>query len=118
MRKFLLLPLILIALSASSSEGYNSGTSSSAYAHFMMAVVYEDRGSLEDAYAEYLRVLEYDHENPTIYIKLALIDLKNNRIEKSVANLNKAGDYASSDIRIHFVLALIYSSIGKYDKAA
>ncbi|HEO64062.1 MAG TPA: tetratricopeptide repeat protein, partial [Candidatus Omnitrophica bacterium] len=116
-RKIALLLIVLAALYASFLSVSSHGAASSAYAHFMMGVIYESRGDLDSAYREYLRALEYDQGNSAVHIKLALIHLKKNQVDQAVEKLVKASRHAADNIKIHFILALIYSATNDYEKA-
>lgn len=81
-----------------------------ALSHYIMAVMQEDLGDINDAIGEYKKALTADYKNPSIHLKLASCYIKNNDILKAVDELNLAISFAPDAVEPHAILALLYSA--------
>jgi Tfp pilus assembly protein PilF len=91
---------------------------SSALSHYIMGVVYEDLGDIDNAIQEYRAALKQDSGNSVVHLNLASSLIKKNEIPKAIEELNIVVQLDPEAVEPHAILALLYSSQNKTDLAA
>jgi Tfp pilus assembly protein PilF len=88
-----------------------------ALSHYIMAVLHEDSGDIDQAIKEYKQALRVEDKVSTIHLSLASSYLKAKDLEKAAQELKSAADLAPEAVEPHAILALLYSAKGKEDLA-
>jgi tetratricopeptide (TPR) repeat protein len=90
---------------------------SQAISHYIMGVIHEDSGRIEQAIEAYKKVLASDDKNSVVHLSLASSYIKNNQPLKAIEELNIAARLSPDAVEPHAILALLYSSLDKTDLA-
>ena len=90
---------------------------SSAVAHYIMGVIYDDTGEPDKAIDEYLKALKTDNDVSTIHVDLATSYIKKNDITGAQRELDLASSLDPEAIKPHAILALLYSLENKLEQA-
>jgi Tfp pilus assembly protein PilF len=90
---------------------------SSVITHYIMAVMYDDFGSMDDAIREYREVLKLDGKSAAIHLNLAASLMKNNDSPGAVKELETVKQLEPESAEPHAILALIYASQNKIELA-
>ncbi|MFH1995937.1 MAG: tetratricopeptide repeat protein [Candidatus Omnitrophota bacterium] len=89
-----------------------------AFSHYIMGVLYDNEGELDKAIEEYAKALANEKEEVSrIHMRLAIDHLLTRNQEKAVEHLVIAKNLDSENSKARFLLALIYTSDGKFDAA-
>lgn len=83
---------------------------SSALSHYIMAIVKEDLGNIDEAIPEYKRALASDPRNSVLHVKLASCYVKKNDFPKAIAQLKDASRLDPEAVEPLALLALIYTT--------
>jgi Tfp pilus assembly protein PilF len=86
--------------------------------HYIMAVMYERLDEVDQAIAEYKKVLKVDSKNSVIHLSLALSYIKKNEFDKAVKELKLIAQFDPQAVQPHAILALIYSTQNKPKEAS
>jgi Tfp pilus assembly protein PilF len=90
---------------------------SGALSHYIMGVLYEDLGKINEAIEEYKLALKSDADSSIIHLNLASSFIKANDMPKAIAELESASRLDPEAVEPHAVLALLYTSQNKIDLA-
>lgn len=90
---------------------------SQAISHYIMGVINEGSGRIDQAIEAYKKVLASDDKNSVVHLSLASSYIKNNQPQKAIDELHIAANLAPDSIEPHAILALLYSSLDKIDLA-
>jgi len=90
---------------------------SSALSHYIMAVMQEDLGNVDNAIEEYKKASKYDFEAVIIHLRLTSGYIKNNQLDKAAKELQQVISLEPSLAEPHAILALLYSSQNRLDEA-
>ena len=90
---------------------------SSALSHYIMGVVHEDMGRVDEAIQEYKKALKVDEKNLAIHLNLASSYVKINDAGSAIEELKRASEIDPEAVEPHALLALLYSSAAKADLA-
>jgi tetratricopeptide (TPR) repeat protein len=93
-------------------------TKSKALAHYMMGVTYDLYELGSQAIVEYEKAALLDPDNSTTRLRLGADYARLGRLEEAVNHLVLVQVLDPEDIQSHYLLALIYSTQKKFDKAA
>lgn len=88
-----------------------------AITHYILGVMYEDLGDVDQAIEEYKKVSKADPESSLIPLNLASSYIKKNDIPKAIEELNHAVKLDPGAVEPHAILALVYYSLDKSDMA-
>ena len=77
-----------------------------------------DAGAEARAYEALHRAVSLDNSLPKPHLLLGRLELKNNRVEQAVSELETAAKLDPHDPTIHLVLSRAYARLGEADKAA
>jgi Tfp pilus assembly protein PilF len=91
--------------------------SSFALSHYIMGVIQEDLGNIDEAIQEYKKALKVDNDNLVIHLNLASSYIKKSDTAGAIEELNRASGIDPEAIEPHALLALLYSSKGDFDLA-
>jgi Tfp pilus assembly protein PilF len=90
---------------------------SQAISHYIMGVINEDSGRIEQAIEAYKKVLKADDKTSVVHLSLASSYIKSNQPQKAIEELHIAASLAPDSVEPHAILALLYSSLDKVDLA-
>ncbi len=90
---------------------------SRALSRYIMAVMYEDLGQIDQAIQQYKSALSFDSKNNIIRLNLAVAYLKKGLSEQAVKELNTAAKIEPEAVEPHAVLAVLFSLQNKPDQA-
>ena len=93
-------------------------STSKALAHYIMGQVYDLNGEASRAVVEYKTASEFDDTNYWIHLRLGLAYARLNMLSETLGELTLAQQYNPEDLQSHYWLALIYSNLKEFDKAA
>ena len=85
--------------------------------HFILGLVSEDSGELDNAIQEYKKALKADSRATAIHLHMAATLIKKNDFEGAVHELNQVVGLEPEAVEPHAILALLYSSQNKPDQA-
>lgn len=88
-----------------------------ALSHYIMAMVYDKWGDIDEAVREYKQALKADPKNVAIHLNLAAAYIKNNSNDKAVEELKLTVALEPEAPEPHAILALLYSLEDKADLA-
>jgi len=108
---FCCLALFLVNCSATDRKA------SFALSHYIMGVMYDKLGNLDQAIDEYKQALKSDYDNSIIHLNLAVSFIKDNNFDKAIEELKVTIGLDPEAIEPHAILALIYSLQNKADLA-
>ncbi|MEW5758751.1 MAG: tetratricopeptide repeat protein [Candidatus Omnitrophota bacterium] len=114
---FFCLFIIFLSLNLLFASTVNDNTSS-AYAHFTRASIYEKFNKLDEAIEEYKEALKYDYSSVDIHIRLGLVYVKRDRIDEAIDEFVVASNLSPERMEPHLLLALLYGAKGDFLKAA
>jgi len=92
--------------------------SSSAFSHYIMAVMHDDQGQIDPAIDEYKKALKADPQNSVIHLNLAVCFLKKDNFPEALKELNLVIKLDPEAVEPHAILALIYSTQNQPEPAA
>ncbi len=81
------------------------------------ATVLNDLGSLDEAEADFLKLMDRNYEDPDTYYNFAGLYIKQNQLDEAVVYLNKAIHLDSADAGYYNRLGFAYKEMGKYEEA-
>src|SRR3989338_8445760 len=84
--------------------------SSLALSNYILAVMHEDLGQIDQAISEYHKSLKADNKNAVVHLRLAVAYLKKNNIPESIKELNLSIKFDSEAVEPHALLALLYAT--------
>ena len=87
-------------------------------AHYIMAVCHDINGESALAISEYQQSIKFNGFEYAPRLKLGAYFLRLNEIQKATVQLKAVTRISPQEPQAHYLLALIYSSEHKYDKAA
>jgi Tfp pilus assembly protein PilF len=88
-----------------------------ALSHYIMAVMYDQLGEIDNAIAEYKKAIKADYKNAVIHLNLAASYIKKEQIPKAIEELKLSAELDPEAVEPHAILALLYSSGNKLDEA-
>ena len=86
--------------------------------HYTMGVIYDMDGLIPEAISEYEKAATFDSSSYVIRLKLGANYARQGLIPEAIKELNLGSELNPKDIQAHYLLALIYSSLKQFDKAA
>ncbi|TRZ94929.1 tetratricopeptide repeat protein [bacterium] len=89
----------------------------SALSHYIMGVMYDDLGQIDQAIQEYKKSLRFDSGNALVHFNLAVSYLKNSQLTKAEEEFKSAVKLDPDAVEPHALLALLYSSQHKIELA-
>ncbi len=101
------LPPVKIEKETALPEEMSSIGNSRAYAHYLMGLIYDNQGKLEEALGEYEKALEFDPHSSTILISLGKYYLRRGMVDESRQKLRQAVQFDPDNEDAHLLLALI-----------
>lgn len=93
-------------------------STSRSLAHYTMGHMYDLLGEIKKAALEYEKAAQFDEAGYLIHLRLGADYARLDLLDDAVKELILAGKYNSEDLQSHYLLALIYSTQKKYNKAA
>ena len=87
-------------------------------AHYTMGQVYDLLGLTNRAVFEYEKASQFDESSYLIHLRLGADYARLDMLEEAENSLSLVHRYNADDLQSHYLLALIYSTQRKYDKAA
>lgn len=109
---------LIISLSINSAALAYNNKDSVALSQYMLAVIDEQSGKIDDAIEEYKKVLKVDYENSVVHLGLASAYLRKKEISTAIEELNLAIKFEPEAVEPHAVLALLYFSQNKLEEAS
>lgn len=88
-----------------------------ALSHYIMGIIYEDLGNIDEAIQEYTKALKVERQNSVLRLNLASTYIKKNDIPKAIEELKSAISLDAEAIEPHAILAILYSAQNKPDLA-
>ncbi len=89
---------------------------SSAYQHFLKGVFSDRIGDFDSAIEEYKKAADFDQDSSNIHFRLALDYIKLDKLEEASKELELAIS-RNPEVEYHVLLSIIYTSLGKNEKA-
>ena len=86
--------------------------------HYIMAVIYDDLGQIDNAIQEYRRALKIDDKSAIIHLNLAASFIRNSDAPSAIKELKIVENLEPVALEPHAILALLYASQNKTDLAA
>ena len=87
---------------------------SKALAHYTMGVLYDNERDYKSAIEEYKKALRYDSKNAVLHIRIGMDYLLLDQDAKAIKKLKFAKELDKDNVTSNFLLALIYTTQGKY----
>lgn len=88
-----------------------------AISHFIMGVMHENLGNIDEAIKEYKKAASLDKEAAVIHLNLASSFIKKNEVPRAIQELKTTVKLDPEAIEPHAILALLYSSQNKIEQA-
>ena len=85
--------------------------------HYTLGQIYDLRDDIQKAILEYETASKLDPSNYFIHLKLGIDYARLKLFDKSITSLKRAHKYNTEEQQSHYLLALIYSNMGEYEKA-
>lgn len=86
-------------------------------AHYTMGVVYDLQGRTEEAIATFEKVAKYD-DNYAVHLRLGADYARLGRFSEAIDELHAVLEFDPDNVQARYLLALVYSTQKKFDKAA
>ena len=109
--------LCLMVLSAQGLCAAGQKKESVALSRYIMAMMYDDLGQIDQAIQQYKKALWLDSRNNIVRLNLAVAYLKKGQVEQAVKELNTAAKIEPDAVEPHAVLAVLFSLQNKPDQA-
>ena len=90
---------------------------SSSLNHYILAVMYDRLGKIDQAIEEYKKALKTDSKSLIIHLNLATTYIKDNKLDQAIEELNACINIDSEAVEPHAILALLYSLQNKLELA-
>ena len=110
--------VMAVTVCAYSEEPSSYDAKAQCLAHYTMGVVYDMYGMTEEATRKYEEAASLDSSSYVIRLKLGANYARQGLIPEAIKELNLGSTLNPQDIQSHYLLALIYSSLKQFDKAA
>src|SRR5215469_14484764 len=105
MNKYLLVLLLVPAMTVTGLAQGQTNARAQAYYHFSKGRLLDDQGQASQAIDEYKKALEIDPNNSLIYSEMAESYLRNNRLRESTDSATKAVQLDRDNIEAHKLLS-------------
>lgn len=113
----LFLSLVASLLIKTKAPALENKKTSTTLSHYIMAVMYDELGQIDDSIVEYKRALKTDYNNTVIHLNLASSFIKKNDFESAIEELKLAIKFDPEAVEPHAILALLYSTQNQVDLA-
>lgn len=98
-------------------ENSTQAAPSNARAHFNLGRIYQERGILDKALAQYHRVIELKPDYPDIHNSIGTIYYEQDREQETIREFELAVLFNPKLTFAHFTLASLYLNQGRHDEA-
>jgi tetratricopeptide (TPR) repeat protein len=105
-------------LSSCAAGGQQVRQTSHAYSAYMMGLLSDRLGSVDEAIGHYQRSRDLDQDVPALYLQLGLDHLRLQDFPRAAAAFEQALRLDPQDVDARYVLALVYVQLNDYKKAA
>jgi len=103
-------------INPASDEGIG-GSSSDAYYHYSLGVIYALERNLDMAINEYERTLSIEHNSPYLMAELAALYIRKGEITTAIELLKKSLIYNPGYVDTHLILGSLYLNLKEHNNA-